>query len=60
MFVPLQDVDSPEMMLGDEIYDDPADLLETLPERVLLCDFVESYDDIAEAVKGVRQRESPS
>lgn len=42
------------MMMGDEEYDEPDQLLAGLPERVLLSDFVESQDPVTNAIAKVR------
>eukprot|EP00903_Cladosiphon_okamuranus_P005329 g5327.t1 len=38
------------MVMGDEEYDEPDELLAGLPERVLLSDFVESQEPITNAI----------
>lgn len=52
MFV-VQEEDEPNFLLGDQEYDDPIDLLATLPERCMLCDFVETLPKIAKGVSKV-------
>lgn len=42
------------MVMGDEEYDEPDQLLAGLPERVLLSDFVESQEPVANAIAKVR------
>lgn len=38
------------LLMGGEVYDDPMQLIASLPERVLLSDFVESMHQVTEAV----------
>ncbi|CAM9331664.1 unnamed protein product [Scytosiphon promiscuus] len=45
-----EDEDEPILVMGDEEYDEPEQLMAGLPERVLLSDFVESNDPEANAV----------
>lgn len=40
--------------MGDEVYDDPVELVSSLPERCLLSDFVESLDPVKNAVAKVK------
>lgn len=42
------------MVMGDEEYDDPDQLIAGLPERVLLSDFVESLEPVANAIAKVK------
>lgn len=42
------------MVMGDEEYDEPDQLLAGLPERVLLSDFVDSQEPIMNAIAKVR------
>ncbi|CAM9278493.1 unnamed protein product [Ectocarpus sp. 4 AP-2014] len=44
------DEDEAMLEMGDEVYDDPEELLAGLPERVLLSDFVESLEPEKNAV----------
>lgn len=48
-----QDEDEPILVMGDEEYDEPDQLLAGLPERVLLSDFVESQEPETNAVAKV-------
>lgn len=45
-----EDEDEPMLLMGGEVYDDPMQLIASLPERVLLSDFVESMHQVTEAV----------
>lgn len=54
MNVARQDEDQPMMAMGSELYDDPVQLLSSLPERTLLSDFVESETHITKAVSRVK------
>lgn len=49
----VQEEDEPNFLLGDQEYDDPVDFLATLPERCMLCDFVETLPRIAKHVSKV-------
>ena len=49
-----QDEGEAILVMGDEEYDEPDQLLAGLPERVLLSDFVESRDTITNAIAKVR------
>ena len=49
-----QDEDEAIMVMGDEEYDEPDQLLAGLPERVLLSDFVDSQEPIMNAIAKVR------
>lgn len=51
---PRQDEDEAMLVMGDEEYDEPDQLLAGLPERVLLSDFVESQEPITNAIAKVR------
>lgn len=41
------------LLMGGEVYDDPMQLIASLPERVLLSDFVESMHQVTEVVSMV-------
>lgn len=41
------------LLMGGEVYDDPMQLIASLPERNLLSDFVESLHPVTEAVSHV-------
>lgn len=41
------------LLMGGEVYDDPMQLVASLPERSLLSDFVESLHPVTEAVSMV-------
>lgn len=41
------------LLMGGEVYDDPMQLIASLPERSLLSDFVESMHPVTEAVSMV-------
>lgn len=43
------------MVMGDEEYDEPEQLLAGLPERVLLSDFVESQEPETNAIAKVNR-----
>ncbi|CAM9254372.1 unnamed protein product, partial [Discosporangium mesarthrocarpum] len=44
----------PELLMGGEVYDDPKDLIDMLPERYLLSDLVPTVEGIAEDIRLVR------
>lgn len=50
----VQDEEEPNLLMGEEEYDDPKDLVATLPERCMLCDFVETLPRIGKDVAKVR------
>ncbi|CAM9267535.1 unnamed protein product [Ascophyllum nodosum] len=43
--------EGPILMMGDEVYDDPREVVSGLPERALLSDFVESLPSVTKAVE---------
>ena len=45
--------EGPILMMGDEVYDDPREVVSGLPERALLSDFVESLPSVTKAVEKV-------
>lgn len=49
-----QEEDDATMVMGDEEYDEPDQLLAGLPERVLLSDFVESQEPETNAIAEAR------
>lgn len=53
-----QDEEEAILVMGDEEYDEPDELLAGLPERVLLSDFVESQEPVANAIAKVRTHNS--
>lgn len=48
-----QDEGEPNLVMGDEVYDDAKECLMMLPERSMLVDFVESLPKIANIVHKV-------
>lgn len=49
----VQDEEEPNLVMGQEEYDDPKDLVTTLPERCMLCDFVDTLPRIGKDVAKV-------
>ena len=47
------------LLMGGEVYDEPLQLIASLPERVLLSDFVESLHPVTEAVSMVSSNPTP-